>query len=171
MDGVSSVAFPAGLGNTSYLIAVRHRNHLGVRTEAAVLLTATTPALNFMAPAGMILHGTDPENLDPDRNLRMLWAGNANLLIHPTYLKQTIVAGGQANDLGTIRTKIGQNPVNADQSTNIKFEGYFVEDVNLDGHVVGAGTGNDISTLRANVGANPINTTQSVSIVKEEQLP
>jgi hypothetical protein len=58
MDGVSVVPFtnvPAG----SYYVAVRHRNHLGFRTDAPIALTATTPAVNFTNNS-VVLYGITP---------------------------------------------------------------------------------------------------------------
>ena len=164
VDGVNPPQWPGIYNNQSYYIALRHRNHLGVMTQTPVILSPSMAALDFMSPTGTAAYGTDPEKLDTNINLRMLWAGDANQ-------DHKIVAGGADNDLSTIRTKLTLDPNNPSGAISIKFEGYFVEDVNLDGHVVGAGGYNDISTLRANIGADPINVTQSVSIEKLEQLP
>ena len=46
MDGTSPLHFSnAPVGN--YYVAIRHRNHLGFRTNAAIALSGTTTSLNF----------------------------------------------------------------------------------------------------------------------------
>ncbi len=58
MDGISPVAF-ANVPTGSYYVAVRHRNHLGFRTDAPIALSATTPAIDFTNNS-IVLYGISP---------------------------------------------------------------------------------------------------------------
>ncbi len=59
-DGISPLNF-TGVPFASYFVAVRHRNHLGFRTENLVALSSSSPMLNFTNNS-VTLHGITPLN-------------------------------------------------------------------------------------------------------------
>jgi hypothetical protein len=59
-DGVSPLQF-LGVPFASYFVAVRHRNHLGFRTENLISLSSASPMLNFTNNS-VTLHGITPVN-------------------------------------------------------------------------------------------------------------
>ncbi|HEY0977987.1 MAG TPA: zinc-dependent metalloprotease family protein [Flavobacteriales bacterium] len=147
VDGTSAVSFGVGGGN--YHVAVRHRNHLGCMTSAAMSLSGTITTLDFTASA-MATFGTDARKTQGA--VRLLWAGNA---LRDGILRYT----GSANDRDPILLRIGGVvPTN-------EVVGYYVEDSNLDGRVRYTGTGNDRDPILLNIGGVvPTNT-------RAEQLP
>ncbi len=105
MDGVSPLSFD-GLATGDYYVAVRHRNHLGVMTEAVVSLSSVPTLVDFTV-ASTATYGLDDRN---DINSMMtLWTGNA-----------TSDNSIDANDRSTIWNSRNQI-------------GYLMGDVNLDG--------------------------------------
>jgi len=77
MDGVSPLGFP-GLTPGDYYVTVRHRNHLGFRTDGTVSISPTTPALNF-TDGSALLYGSFPvTNAAGSTTLWVMNAGDAN---------------------------------------------------------------------------------------------
>jgi hypothetical protein len=114
MDGVSSVDFPLA-PNGNYFVAVRHRNHLGFRTDAKIALTSTTAPLNF-TDNSVALYGTTA------------------LTTHITSATTNVMNAGDANHDGSIDS--------IDSATweieNGNFDDYaFNSDYNLDGSIDG----------------------------------
>ena len=106
MDGTSPLMF-TNLSAGDYSLAIRHRNHLSIRTQSTATLTAFTSLSIDFTSAATPVTGTDARK-DVNGTL-VLWAGDAN------------------ND----------NSINAaDRSetwNNRNLSGYHVFDVNLDG--------------------------------------
>lgn len=77
MDGVSPLGFP-GLTPGNYFVTVRHRNHLGFRTDADVPVSPTTAPLNF-TDGSTLLYGSFPvTNASGSTTLWVMNAGDAN---------------------------------------------------------------------------------------------
>jgi hypothetical protein len=147
VDGVSPLTFP--LAPDNYFVAVRHRNHFGVMTGAAVALSGTALPLNFTTGA-LATYGTNAQKLVGgflvDR------AGNA---LRDGLIKYT----GASNDRDPILVRVGST------SPNNTVQGYFIEDVTLDGSVKYTGSANDRDPILVNVGSTTPNNTIT------EQLP
>ncbi len=135
-DGLSPIALSAPAG--SYLIAVRHRNHLGVMTANPVALGTTATALD-LTTGSVPLYGTDAQK--QSGAVRLLWAGNA---APDAVLKYS----GTANDRDAVLQAIGGSVPTA------IIGGYRTADVTLDGFTKYTGTGNDRDPILQNVGGS-----------------
>ena len=147
LDGLSPVSFSLPVGN--YFVAVRHRNHLGVLTSAALALTSTTTVVDFTQSA-TATYGTEGRKTIGTR--MALWAGN---VVRDQSLKST----GANNDRDPILTRVGSTTPNSTVS------GYYMEDVTMDGVVKYTGANNDRDPILLNVGSTTPNSTRT------EQVP
>jgi hypothetical protein len=143
--GVLTFSGPPG----NYRIAVRHRNHLGLMSNAAFSLTRDPIAIDLSDPL-TIAYGTEARRLRDGKAL--LWAGNARF---DAELKYT----GAQNDRDPMLQAIGGTV------PTLTVTGYYTEDVNLDGVVKYAGAVNDRDRLLQSIGGvDPV-------VVRQEQLP
>lgn len=150
LDGASPLTFNVPPGD--YYVAVRHRNHLGAMTATTRSLSAL-PATVDLRTALTTTWGTDARK--SVGNARLLWAGNTYLDPATSLLKYV----GVNNDRDPILVRIGGTIPTATAN------GYFLEDVTLNGQVKYVGTGNDRDPILVNIGgAVPTNT-------RSEQLP
>lgn len=150
-DGTSNISLNVPPGD--YYVAIRHRNHLGCMTAAAVPLTGSATTIDFRS-SGTDTYGTNARETVGAQ--MALWAGNAVYDTAPPYkLKYT----GTDNDRDAILTAIG-----GVVPTNTVI-GYLISDVNMDGRAKYTGTGNDRDVILGNIGGVvPTNT-------RVEQLP
>jgi subtilisin-like proprotein convertase family protein len=146
-NGTSALNFPVAPGN--YHVAIRHRNHLGVMTAAALALSGTSTTVDFTVPTTSTF-GTQAQTTAASRNL--LWRGNVAQNNNLQYV-------GAGNDRDPILVRVGST------SPNNVANGYFVEDVNMDGAVRYVGAGNDRDPILVNVGSTTPNN------IRLEQLP
>jgi hypothetical protein len=150
-DGTSPVTL--SVGNGSYYVAVRHRNHLGAMTAGTIALSGTAATVDFRS-TGTSTYGTQAQK--QIGSVMALWAGNTLIDVPaPRLLKYT----GASNDRDKILTAIGGTvPTNT-------ISGYRDEDCNLDGTVKYTGSSNDRDMILVNIGGSvPTNT-------RTEQLP
>ena len=136
VDGTSSVAI-ANVAAGSYHVAVRHRNHLGAMTALPLALSATPTGVDFTTGA-LQTYGSDACKTIGTRHA--LWAGNA---LHDKHLRYT----GSGNDRDLVLVRIG-----GVVPTNVVFNVYTVEDVNLDSDVKYTGPFNDRDPILVNIG-------------------
>lgn len=147
MDGTSPVRFTLPLG--SYHVAIRHRNHLAVMSATPLTLGNTVASIDFSSPTTATF-GTNARRIAG--GVARLWCGNSTFDHQVKYV-------GLNNDRDPILARIGGSIPTA------TVEGYFVEDVNLDGVVKYAGEDNDRDPILMTVGTTvPTN-------VRTEQLP
>ncbi len=139
--------FTAPLGN--YFVAVRHRNHLGAMTAAALPLGNTAVSVDLRS-ASTATYGTDA--CKAMGSVHALWAGNATVNNNLRYT-------GAVNDRDPILQAIGG------ASPTATMPGYAVTDVNLDGATKYTGTANDRDPILLNIGGSVPTTTRG------EQLP
>jgi hypothetical protein len=146
-SGGGSVVFNQPPGN--YHVALRHRNHLGVMTLAA--LTFGTSAVNVdLTSAGTLCFGTNARKTAG--TMQVLWSGD---VVRDGTLKYT----GTTNDRDPILVTIGGTvPTNT-------LVGYHSDDVNLDAVVKYTGTLNDRDPILVNIGGTV------PTLTREEQLP
>ena len=146
-DGTSALIMNAPPG--SYYVAVRHRNHLGIMTAAAVSLSAAPLSIDFTS-AATSTHGTEARK--DISGTQVMWMGNTNFNAQLSYV-------GDPNDRDPILARIGGTvPSNT-------VSGYFIEDANMDGTVRYVGDPNDRDPILVNVGGTvPTNT-------RAQQLP
>jgi hypothetical protein len=137
LDGINPPAFPIAAG--SYLLAVRHRNHLPVMVDigSPVNLGQATLSVDLTLP-GTLTFGTDArKNMG---GVMVLWAGDVAFNGDIRYT-------GAGNDRDPILVAVGSNTPN-----NVAANVYTTRDVNLDGQVKYVGSGNDRDPLLINVG-------------------
>ncbi len=147
VDGSSPLSFHAQPGN--YFIALRHRNHLGVMTNAAVALAASPLLVDLASPATGVF-GTDARK--SVGSVEVLWAGN---VARNTSLGYT----GASNDRDPILVQVGST------TPNNTVPGYLPSDVNMNGQVSYTGVANDRDPILVNVGSTTPNN------LRPEQLP
>ena len=134
MDGSSLLRISAVPGN--YHLAVRHRNHLPIRSAVPIVFTTAITVVDFS-------NGSDPAfGVDPmlSRNgVELLWAGD----VTGDHLVKYV---NTANDRDTILVHVGGNI-----PTNV-VAGYSDTDVNLDGLTKYAGAKNDRDPILFTIG-------------------
>jgi hypothetical protein len=114
VDGVSSVNFPLA-PNGNYFVAIRHRNHLGFRTENKIAISPTTAPLNFTNNS-VLVYGITP------------------LTTHINSLTTNVMNGGDANHDGSLDST--DSAIWEVQNGN--FNDYLLNaDYNLDGSIDG----------------------------------
>lgn len=147
LDGVSPVSFVRSAGN--YLVAIRHRNHLGAMTSSAVALAPAAVTIDFTSQA-LATYGTQAERTVG--TTQILWTGDVTFNHQVAYT-------GNGNDRDPILVRVGGT------TPNNTVAGYFVEDTNMDGSVSYTGSTNDRDVILVNVGGTTPNNTRN------EQLP
>ena len=157
-----------GVTQGNYYVVVRHRNHLGVMTAAAMALSANATKVDFSKPSTPTWGTNARLNLDTNGDAvddtAFLWSGNADM-------NSVVIASGPSNDTSSVLYNVWQAPGNTSGSINYILPGYLTTDFNLDGNTVYSGRGNDINVLLANVLLHPGNTTLSSNYIIRQQLP
>ncbi len=165
IDGVSPVYFAAPEGE--YLLAVRHRNHLGAMNATALSFTR-----EFYTPVALdITDGTTPtwgEYAQRDLNgTYVLYGGNTdsnNFLVFEG-------AGIGAPDDDPIFFTIFLDATNVNFNYNHITHGYFSGDSTMDGAVKYQGGGNDVDFIFFNVLFHPGNVNSFTNYFVTQQLP
>lgn len=132
VDGVSSVFFE-GVPEGNYLVAVRHRNHLGVMTEESFNLSSVTTSLDMTAPGFAFFCNYQ---IAEQNGLQALWAGDIN---HDG----RVILQGPGTDVFQLFLKVLSDPLNEFGSSNFVSYGYDTSDINMDGKTNYAGPGNE----------------------------
>lgn len=161
-DGTSPVSFDISAKN--YFVAVNHRNHLGIMTNAAVALSTTTATVDFRDGA-LATYGSNAQTtfglVSGDY---AMWAGDA-------LGNGNVKFQGADNDSNPIRDDVVNAPGNIFGSIGYNYEGYHYTDVNMNGFTKFSGTANDSNIIRDNIINHPGNIFGSISFVFNEQLP
>ncbi len=124
LDGVSPLHFE-GIEAGDYLVAVRHRNHLGVMSTQVFPLAEIPVVVDFTDPK-MKIYGNHPLIQIMDK--MALFGGDAN---HDGEVR----IEGPENDKDRIFFHVLRSPENVDANYNFILHGYDDSDVNLDGLV------------------------------------
>jgi hypothetical protein len=159
--GNTSLLIP-GIAAGNYVVAVHHRNHLGVATANAVSLSFASATLVDFTKEGTAVWGSNARINAGTTSL--LWAGNANV-------DTRIIANGPSNDTGMILGNVLMDPANLSVSTNYQLLAYQDTDINMDGKTIFAGPSNDVNQLLGNVLLHPGNSTFSANYIINRQLP
>jgi hypothetical protein len=134
-DGQSALSISVAAG--TYIVAVRHRNHLGVMTANSVSLSATAANLDLSNGSIALAGGNAATKvLGPHR---LVYAGDA---IGDGVLRYS----GAGNDRDRLLSRIGGVIPTA---TTV---GYYPEDINMDGVVRYSGASNDRDVILQNIG-------------------
>ena len=135
-DGHSPIDFSVGAG--SYVLRVRHRNHLSATLADPITLGIDPVEVDLTSPATSTF-GTDAQK-EVD-GVMMLWPGDARGNGDVRYF-------GPANDRDAILISIGGTTPTATVT------GYHREDMNLDGEVKYMGVGNDRDVILQTIGGD-----------------
>lgn len=134
-NGSTDLAFT--MPAASYYVAVRHRNHLGIMTAAALALNGTATSIDLSLPATAVYGGAGAANQVAGK--RVMCAGEA-------WRDGQLLYTGENNDRDRILQRVGGTVPTA--VTN----GYHPEDVNMDGQVRYTGEDNDRDIILVNIG-------------------
>ena len=146
LSGTGAVGIQ-GLADGNYIVGVRHRNHLGIRTAASYALNNTVPGTTVDMTQLATVYD-DPAIASPALPMKLLtgstyglWAGDANF-------DQSIIYNGGGSDRVVILSLVGPN------TNTVPFPGYNRADINMDGKSIYNGGGSDRVVILANVGPN-----------------
>ena len=159
-DGVSDLTFNVPPNN--YYLAIRHRNHLGIMSENPLVLSGTTTEMDF-TPSIQMTYGNYAQVLLTNGK-RAMWAGNVNA-------SNEVIFQGSNNDANAVFFKVltaGNNGLN---QVNYVYEGYHMEDVEMDGQVIYQGTNNEVNAIFFNVLTHPSNGSFLQNYIISEKLP
>lgn len=150
-DGISPVAFAIAPG--SYHVAIRHRNHLGAMTAAAIALSPVATPVDLTTNT-TTTYGTDArKSLTGAFPAMVLWSGDVGF-------NGDILYTGSGNDRDPVLIAVGSTTPN-----NVLTGAYSTRDVNMNGEVKYTGIGNDRDPILINVGSTTPNS------VRIHQLP
>jgi hypothetical protein len=159
IDGVSPLSIEVASGN--YFVSVRHRNHLGAMTAAAISLTGTATTVDFTNPA-TVTYGTYAQVTIGGKNL--LWAGNANT-------NNNVIAQGANSDRSTVTNSVTGTGANATGTNAYILSGYSTTDVNMDGKSIAKGTNADNTFILNTSLGHPNNGSGLSTFILAQQLP
>ena len=130
------VTFSQAAGN--YRIAVRHRNHLGAMTNAAVALNTSTATLVDLSASATGTFGTNARKAVGTR--MVLWSGDSNF-------NGVVRYAGSTNDRDLVLVAVGGTV-----PTNVLSNVYAGVDIDMDGTVRYTGTANDRDIILMTIG-------------------
>ena len=145
--GDSLIVF-ASAPQGEYLVAIRHRNHLGILGKTAYIFSADNiPFIDFRDAE--IASGRNAGAAM--ENIQSMWAGDLNN-------DRKVIYQGPGNDIFDIFFHIIEDEENQNYIPNFISSGYTKNDFNLDGKVIFQGPDNDRSILLFNtILAHPAN--------------
>ena len=144
-----------------YYVTLRHRNHLGVMTKDAVLLSPTLAAVDFGLPSQTV-SGSNARLSNGD--LALMWAGEANN-------SDSVIANGPGNDTNVVLGTVLMHPTNLLTNSNFRLGGYYATDLNMDGTTIYSGPNNDINLLLGNVLLHPANSAFAANYILNGSMP
>jgi hypothetical protein len=139
VDGISPIYFK-NIDAQNYVVAVRHRNHLGLSIDPTtpVNLNLSSTSFNFTTAPDANINGNAGAAYTTINGFNLLWAGNANSNTTSRYQ-------GTANDRATVLTDLGSNEL------SILNNVYHRADLNMNRNVRYQGSANDRAFLLSNV--------------------
>ncbi len=153
-DGYKYLVFDSTFAG-EYYVSVRHRNHLGVMTNEAGLLSPKVIKVDFSDPQTNAL-GVHPQKMftlnavyDPlnpailisaDSVMQAMWAGDLNS-------DRRVIYQGAKNDVDEMFFNVIGESANTDNLDNYILPGYLRSDYNLDGNTIFQGPNNDRQML------------------------
>lgn len=150
LDNHTPILNTFGSNQGSYYIAIKHRNHLGVMTQNPYNISTNNVVVLDMTLPSLALYDKTGDAVTPTKivnGVRVMWPGDTNGLLNGScgIVKYT----GINNDRDSILTRL-----NGLASSTLN--GYFREDVNMNGSVKYSGSNNDRDIILSVVGpTNP----------------
>lgn len=155
--------FPT-LPEGNYVVALRHRNHLGIITDAPLFLNSIEPPLSDFTDMGLSVLGWVEAGKLLDSK-RMLWAGDLNG-------DRSVIYQGPNNDIFYLFSRVMSDPGNATNLANFISKGYDRNDFNLDGNIIYQGPNNErAAVLYHTVLSHPGNFALLANFIARERLP
>ncbi|MEO6131642.1 MAG: hypothetical protein ABIQ02_07325, partial [Saprospiraceae bacterium] len=143
LDGASNLSIQ-GVADGNYYIGIKHRNHLGVRTNATVFLNNTASALvDFTQLATAFDSSGIVKPVDP---MKLITGTTYGLWSADVTFNRIVSFNGAANDKNAVLAAVGISTPN-----NVVL-GYNRADVNMNGFTLFNGAANDKNLILANVG-------------------
>ncbi len=161
-DGVSSLFYE--VTDNTYYIAVKHRNHLGIMSNAALTFTATN-SVDFTNSSAVVTFGNNAQTTSGmPSGVAAMWCGNAN--------NDTVIQySGTSPDTPNILSVVLNDPSNFLNFPTFSVTGYNANDINMDGVIQYSGTSPDTPFILQNVLAHPGNFLNFSTYQIVEQLP
>jgi len=148
LDGVSPLEIH-GLADGSYHIAVKHRNHLAIRTASAQALTSTPLAYDFSTGLGQAYDNvaitSNDAMVDLGSGVYGMWGGDASMNNITRY-------NGSGSDKNAVLDAIGSTTPN-----NVLTNVYHVSDLNLNAITRYNGSNSDKNVVLTIVGSTTPN--------------
>lgn len=156
-DGVSPLSF-SNMTKSSYYIAIKHRNHLGIMTASPIGFNQATVSFDFSNATSSSIWNSQPmydgnEQILNPNGTYALWGGNTNL-------DNKIKYAGTNNDTSFIFYEIINyaNNYSDNYSYNLFTPFYSNADTNMDAKIKYMGASNDLSIIFYNTVNYPLNT-------------
>ncbi|MBL7796262.1 MAG: hypothetical protein JNJ90_07145, partial [Saprospiraceae bacterium] len=148
LDGTSPLTF-AGVGTGNYYVSVRHRNHLGVLTQAPVTFGVVPPVVDFTLAATSVYQVAGPTGSPHARqewsnNKRSLWPGNMS---NSASTGDRIIYQGADSDTEEAYFRVLLDPNNLTFLPNFIALDYHRADANMDGRVIYQGGNSDTDVV------------------------
>lgn len=150
LDGLSPLTV-LGAGDGSYYLGLRHRNHLGVRSNSTVALSNTVPSITDFSVNGIAFD--DPAITKPTIPMKLLTGAIYGLWSGDATFNGDISFNGGGNDKNVVLAAVGGSA-----GSNNVIPGYNRADVNMNGTTSFNGANNDKNVILANVTSADINT-------------
>jgi len=148
-DGTSALSFELPAAN--YHVAVLHRNHLPIMTQAPVALSASPATVDFTVISTGTYGTGARKSIVGAFSTEALWAGDVNF-------DRTLKYTNQLNDRDLILVEIGGTV-----ATNT-VAGYLPTDVNMDGIVKYTNVKNDRDIILVNIGGTVATNTRDAQM-------
>ena len=161
VDGTGTIKFGLAAGN--YLLAINHRNHLGVMS-GTLALDAACKVIDFSDGSIPTFGSNAQTTFGTPSGVSALWAGDSDG-------NNEVKFSGASNDSNPVRDGVVNDAGNIFGSISYTYSGYAMLDASLNGEVKFSGVSNDSNIIRDNVVNHPGNIFGSISYVILEQLP
>jgi hypothetical protein len=146
-DGTSSVVMQAAPRN--YFVVVKHRNHLGAMSAAAINLSNSSSTTVDFTDSSFSTFGSNALVI-LNSGKTALWAGDANT-------DNSITFSGSNNDVNAIKDYILADPGNILNFITYVSSGYLMLDVDLNSATLFSGSTSDSNVIKDNVLNHPGN--------------
>jgi hypothetical protein len=161
VDGTGTLKF--GLADGNYILAIQHRNHLGVMSETLALDSACK-VIDFTNGSIVTFGANAQTSFGLPTGISALWAGD---VLGNNQIKFL----GASNDGDSVKDLVLGAPANIFNDITYEYPGYFVNDVSLNGAAKFSGSSNDVDLIKDNVLAHPGNIFNDPTYTIVEQLP